>query len=570
MNIVKNLKIGHKLAFLITIMLVFLFIVGTIGLLYNDRANDRMEDMYERELLSVLYINELRAQSRAIEVYTLEYIFSDDNRKPELLERIEQRTERSNQVFSTLLSIDGSEYEQQQINSIHNEVLAYREHREEIIELGRIGSQEEALAYHFETAGLVDDLNKNLEQLAYYIENTALESYETGKQEALFANQILMALIIVSVMIAIGIGWYITRLISKPLLSMVRNIQKVADGDLTVEPIVTQSKDEVSQLATTLNKMTENLRDLVNHIQHSGEEVAASSEQLTASAEESKSASHQVSSLAQDVAEDSEKQFQNVTNVSSAVQQFSAGITMIAKNSREMESLSEASSTYSDEGVKSVTDVVTQMNLIHSDVEQTDQIIKSLGNHSKEIGQIIEVITNIADQTNLLALNATIEAARAGEHGKGFAVVANEVRYLADQSRQSADQISVMIHDIQGETDQAVTSMRNVKKGAQTGLVASEKTNQSFQLISSSLKELFVKIDEVSQSLQEMNQVSASISSSVQDVQAIVEGGMSKSQESSAASEEQLAAVEEIASAAQSLSHLSEELFQSTTRFRIN
>lgn len=570
MNVLKNVNVGKKLAVLIATMLVFLILVGGVGYLYKERANQNVEEMYEENLLPVLYVNEARAHSRALEALALEYILTSDQERETIQEVMTARTKESDEIFAYLTSTANTEYEEEQTSSILDQVTTYREHRQRILTYAKADQSERALSYHFETSHLVDELNVQMDELASYYVELAEANFEDSRAEAVQANQLFVLLFTLSLILSIVVGFYITRLITKPVQAMLQTVQTIADGDLTTEPVAIESNDELGQLGMAMNRMTGNLQNLVKRIQKSGEEVAASSEELTASAEESKQASVQMSALAQGVAEGSETQHHNLTNVTSSVQRLVDGISTISENSQQMKGLSESSSAYSEEGAKSVADVVNQMNLIHDDFEQMNDMINTLGSRSKEIGDISGMITSIADQTNLLALNAAIEAARAGEHGKGFAVVADEVRKLAEQSRQSSDQISGMIQEIQRQTNQAVISMQNVKEGVQSGLTASEKTNQSFSFIQASITELFTKIEDVSQSLQQMDQVSSEIATSVQDVNAIVENGVSLSQESSAASEEQLATMEEIASAAHSLSNLSEALLETATEFRIN
>ena len=119
------------------------------------------------------------------------------------------------------------------------------------------------------------------------------------------------------------------------------------------------------------------------------------------------------------------------------------------------------------------------MQSIAESVSQSDEVIQLLNNKSKQIGDILEVIQNIADQTNLLALNAAIEAARAGEHGRGFAIVADEVRKLAEKSSVSSSEISKLISEIQDDMSKTVKSMGHVNEEVQSGLVIANETNKT-------------------------------------------------------------------------------------------
>src|SRR5690606_19279205 len=131
-------------------------------------------------------------------------------------------------------------------------------------------------------------------------------------------------------------------------------------------------------------------------------------------------------------------------------------IQNITESSNEMDEITEVAKELTNKGATFVDHVVEQMNFIKGSVTKASESILSLRDRSKEISSIIEIITDVAEQTNLLALNAAIEAARAGEHGKGFAVVAEEVKKLAEESKNSASQITEMITHIQRETDESV------------------------------------------------------------------------------------------------------------------
>lgn len=209
------------------------------------------------------------------------------------------------------------------------------------------------------------------------------------------------------------------------------------------------------------------------------------------------------------------------------------------------------------------------MDTINSSVNQSATVVQELRVSSNQIGKIIEVITTIADQTNLLALNAAIEAARAGEHGQGFSVVAEEVRTLAEQSKQSADQITVLIHKIQEDTSQAVDVMHQGTEEVKTGVIVVNEAEESF-------KTILHNIDLVSARIQETSAVSEEMSASVEQVNASIEEIAQVSQVSAgntltvaSASEEQLASMEEITSASVSLSKIAEELQSNVSQFRV-
>lgn len=210
------------------------------------------------------------------------------------------------------------------------------------------------------------------------------------------------------------------------------------------------------------------------------------------------------------------------------------------------------------------------MNSINQTVTGLANVVKGLGERSKQIGQIIEVITGIAEQTNLLALNAAIEAARAGENGRGFAVVADEVRKLAEQSAQSAQQISMLITAIQQETNEAVQSMEMATKEASNGIVVIHTAGESFVEIKNAIEEVAVQIQEVSASVQQMSAGAEQIVQSMQLVSKIAESAASGTQEVSAATEEQLASMQEISASAVSLSKMAEELQQLIQKFKIS
>lgn len=234
----------------------------------------------------------------------------------------------------------------------------------------------------------------------------------------------------------------------------------------------------------------------------------------------------------------------------------------------EIDSAHEATSL-SEQGYLSIQDAIFQMESIERGTYNITLAIKKLNERSQQIGNIIDVITEISEQTNLLALNAAIEAARAGEHGKGFTVVADEVRKLADQSRESAAQIARLILEIQKETETANNEMIQNGKEVDLGKEIINKTGEAFQQVQKAIEQVHFQIQEVSAVSEQMSANSEEVTATVEQLVHIAKEASGKTQGVADGAEEQLASMEEISASSEALSKLAHELQQLVTKFKI-
>jgi len=372
--------------------------------------------------------------------------------------------------------------------------------------------------------------------------------------------------------LSIIIGGAIIILIIRSLVKRLRDIQnkaqKISNGDLT-EVIAIESNDEIGQLARSFTTMQASLKTLLGTLQNHSFAVAATAEELNASAGQTSEASEQVATAIQHVAVSAEKQTEGVEANILSLNQIVSGTNTVLLNANEVLERTQTTIQKAEDGKSIVQKTVNQMNEIHHSVSDSNTVIISLNDRTKEIGAIVDVITDISNQTNLLALNAAIEAARAGESGKGFSVVADEVRKLAEQSQNSASQITEIIKAIQQDSIETVQTMSTVEKNVMKGLEISDEAINKFMEIYDNMNLISPQMIQVSSTLNNILSFAQETEKTAEVISDLAKNNAASAEEVAASTEEQLAAMEEISSSANTLASMTDELIQLIKKYKL-
>jgi len=287
------------------------------------------------------------------------------------------------------------------------------------------------------------------------------------------------------------------------ILRLLNEMGNLADGDLTVQASVTE--DVTGAIADSINFTIEELRTLVKGINSATDQVAKATQDAQA--------------ISNRLFEASQRQNKEIQQASSSVLQMAQSISEVSQSAVQSARVAQQSLAAAEKGGQAVQNQISGMNEIRTQIQDTSKRIKRLGESSLEIGEIVELISDITEQTNVLALNAAIQAASAGEAGRGFTVVAEEVQRLAERSGEATKQIEAIVKTIQADTQDAVAAMEKSTVGVVEGTKLSDAAGQALEEIRKVSRELAELIGSISAQTQKQ---SASVSDVTRGMQGIL------------------------------------------------
>ncbi|MDH7509623.1 MAG: Cache 3/Cache 2 fusion domain-containing protein [Methanolinea sp.] len=298
-------------------------------------------------------------------------------------------------------------------------------------------------------------------------------------------------------------------------------------------------------------------------------ELGASAEEANASIEEVSAGSAQVAKNAAAVSTNAEQSNQGITEVLKAMEDLSKTIQQVAAKAESVSQLVQETNDYSRKGIELAKKTEGGMNGITRSSNEVNTIILEIKSQMDKIGEIVNLITDLANQTNLLALNAAIEAARAGDAGRGFAVVATEVKSLAEESRISAEKIAEMIGNLQKQTQTAAETVAISNNEVKEGSVALKETLENFNRIVESIDQISRNVTEVAAASEEQAASVEEVTASINEVNSLVRNTAKEATDSAAVSEETAAAIDQIAKVIANVNNIVVRVSTEVSKFRI-
>ena len=461
-----NLKVAQKLISSFALVALIAGVIGYMGITNIKTIDDNDTELYQKMTIPISMMADISTYFQRVRINTREILLA------ETAEDVKMYENKMNLYRDSIASI-GTRFEKlivsDEMKSAWAEFLQtrvdYGADLDQLVNLAKQGKVSEATSLikgnmEKTSRAEMDVINKIVEMKK--IDAKAKSDLNTEMADAASSNMI--ALIIVGILLAIGLGIFISRMISNALIKGVGFAETLASGDLTQRLDIDQ-KDEVGMLAGALNQMVEKLKEVVESVMAASENVSSGSLELSSSSEEMSQGATEQASAAEEA--------------SSSMEQMVSNIKQNADNAQQTEKIALKSSEDANQGGKAVIETADAM---------------------KEIAGKISIIEEIARQTNLLALNAAIEAARAGEHGKGFAVVASEVRKLAERSQTAAAEINQLSASSIKVAEQAGEMLTKIVPDIQ-------RTSELVQEITASSNEQNSGAEQINSAIQQLNQI---------------------------------------------------------------
>ncbi|BAR78841.1 probable methyl-accepting chemotaxis protein BT9727_0355 [Bacillus anthracis] len=576
-------KYWHKLSFLqknvLLTVLVILTLVGTMGALSFNMFQNSMMSIFERHSFETGDTVLHKLDEEIVRDVTKDPVAQREKRE-KLTEKLDEATEELNSVGQTYivgakknekgellivdLSTDLANVVEVRPGEYYKQLDLWMEAYDKVMSTKKANMTvvyEDLLGTWVTILEPIKDGEGNI--VAIVAADVDASIVPSTKEK--FIIQGLM-FICISVLIATVIQFLIVRNALAPLRDLREGLRRVGEGDLNIK--LEERSDDIGIINSYFNNTIEKFKGIIDKVKQTAEQVSSSSQELSVSTKENSMAVQEIVSSMVELRAGAQLQETSVPQYLGIVYEVEDKMEEITNAAKQMEKVSEGIEHHSVKGNGVTKQAINQMNIIQNAVQDLSSIIYSLEVRSKEISDIVTVITSISNQTNSLALHATIEASRAEETGEGFAVVADEVRKLAEQMEASAKDIANLIRETQAGTEEAVVSIRKASKEVESGMKLVEMNGAFFEEISKSAQSVTNQVRVVSSNSSDILQNSQNIVRVVNELSLIANTYTNSSSNVEESMKEQEMSVQDIAELASSLSWLSQELQELIGEFK--
>lgn len=373
----------------------------------------------------------------------------------------------------------------------------------------------------------------------------------------------------ISLLVTTGIIILCSRFfIIRPMHDLIRIISSVKEGNLNQKPNY-RSGDEIGQFSSSIGEMIESLQTFIEQVSTAGKHVADTAERFAAHIDTNADVARQIAEHMHSIAQDAQEQYDSSEESEKMLLNMKKDMNDMSAVSNAVQKMSHSTGEETKRGKHYMEQTRKQMNLIQKQTNDSAAKIQMLKQHSVEVGDIIEVITEISNQTHLLSLNASIEAARAGEHGKGFAVVAGEIGKLAEESEKSAGKITKKIETIQEAIQNATDSMSANVSEVRDGMQMIREAEQIFDRIATSVSDVAAQIEEVFSRFHHLSEQADRVVEKAQRFAVFASNSTKQTELTQKATKDQLNTMEKLKMEGQELKRLAKQLDTAASRFQL-